>query len=1067
MGTTLNNFNIGVISDSLPNANNGTALINGNGYTDWNLLKDGNVGVTTSITETPESREKPFLFIDDDGEYKIFVPKLRKNTKGVSWSETSMGEGEIKSLDDFYIALEGDSAQTINEQLENGKNIFFTPGKYHAEEVIKINKANTVVLGTGMATIIPDNENAAVEVGDVDGVVLAGLVFDAGQHSEYLVKVGSEKNNNSHSDNPTVLQDLFFRVGGTTSELTKSDNAIEINSNDVICDHFWIWRADHGAGVAWDGNVSNYGLIVNGDRVHVYGLFDEHFNKNDVLWNGEYGQTYFLQNEKCYDPISQEAWMSHEGKVNGYAAYKVSNKVKNHYAVGFGIYNVFIYTGPTYDSTEVKIQLDNPVEVPNTEGVLIENVCTQTFAKDDGVLQKFNYIINNVGESVSSGIDSETGEQGTGWSRKYILNYRNGVCNRGTASEPIQEIGLNPYNENGDIDITELMDAYGASKDKLDKENIYTSETFAPYKTIMNEIKPIYEDYEKEQETGQYIPNRLTQKEVQEKARKIRDTYNALKLKETDSDNQTGGNQTGGNQTGGNQSNGGNQTGGNQTGNNQSNGGNQSGGSHSGNNQTNNGNQTSETNSGNSQTSGNQSSNKTNTNKTNTNKVKTGDDTSYMLYVLLAMLAMGAVYALNKSGKTKKAFVALMGASLLLTPSFVEAADNPYDTWKTNALISPQAGKLLPAGNIDVEWNKLDNDKVVNYKVYLDNELKETLNKETTKTKVYTTEVGKHTIKVVAILDNEDEVNVSERTFFVSKKGLGFYTESDANSLKYAKNMGLSWYYNWGETPFNEENVPNNDLEYVPMIWNNQGNVEERLNQLEDAGYETVLSFNEPDRNDQANMSVELASSYNSTFHNTNLRVGSPAVSNNMINDDWFENYWNSIGQKDDFVTIHSYPGYVGLENNNEYTPKMAAKNFLDYVKAVYEKYQKPIWITEFAVASFDNGFLVYDGTNEQHNEAVKQFMTYVINGVDDYVGLDDLSYVERYAWFSFACNNVNGGSSGLFYNQEDIRTIRGELTALGNNYRNIGNPTGYVIPSLEVLLILVILLQIIILLII
>ena len=74
--------------------------------------------------------------------------------------------------------------------------------------------------------------------------------------------------------------------------------------------------------------------------------------------------------------------------------------------------NVFIYTGPTYDSSEVQIQLDNPIEVPNTEDVLIENACTQTFAKDDGVLQKFNHIINDVGESVSSGIDKATGTKG-------------------------------------------------------------------------------------------------------------------------------------------------------------------------------------------------------------------------------------------------------------------------------------------------------------------------------------------------------------------------------------------------------------------------------------------------------------------------------------------------------------------------------------------------------------------------------------------------------------------------------------------------------------------------------
>lgn len=535
-GTSLNNFNIGVDSASLPNDKTGTALLNGNGYTDWNIATDGTAGVTTSITKTPESKEKPFLFLDDDGEYKVFVPSLRKNTKGISWSETDMGEGQVMSLDKFYIAKEGDTAAKINEELDAGKNIFFTPGQYDADEVIKINNPDTIVLGTGMATIVADNKDAAIEVADVDGITVSGLVFDAGTKakSKYLLKVGEEKTDKRHNDNPTLLQDLFFRVGGTTNQATTAENALVINSNDVINDHFWIWRADHGAGVAWENTRSDYGMIVNGDHVHMYGLFDEHFNKNDVLWNGEYGATYFLQNEKCYDPISQEAWMSHEGLVNGYSAYKVSNKVKHHYAVGMGIYNVFIYTGPTYDSSEVQIQLDNPIEVPNTEDVLIENACTQTFAKDDGVLQKFNHIINDVGESVSSGIDKNTGTKGEGWARKHILNYRNGICNRGTNYNKIQETGLNPYNEKGDVDITELVEAYEDCDDKLDLGKIYTKETFDPYEKIMDEIQPIYKNFKQEQEGGKYIPHRLTQKEVSEKAKEIRDTYAALAIADAD-----------------------------------------------------------------------------------------------------------------------------------------------------------------------------------------------------------------------------------------------------------------------------------------------------------------------------------------------------------------------------------------------------------------------------------------------------------------------------------------------------------------------------------------------------
>lgn len=446
-GTTLNAFYQGVIAPNLPTAQTGTQLLKGNGYSNWAIpTSDNQQQVNTSITNTPKIKEKPFLFLDDDGEYKVFVPSLKTNSRGISWSRTSMGTGNVVSLNNFYIAKEGDTASKINGQLSSGKNIFFTPGVYHAEQVINVNNPNTVVLGTGMASIIPDNGDAAMKIADVDGVTVAGLIFDAGAHSKALLVVGQDGANKDHSANPTLLSDLFFRVGGTTSSLTKADDALIINSDDVIGDHFWIWRADHGAGVAWNGNTSKHGLIVNGDDVTSYALFNEHFQEYDTLWNGENGSTYFYQNEKAYDPISQEAWMSHNGTVKGYSAYKVANNVNNHYAVGLGIYNVFIYTGPTYDSTEVQIELENAIEVPNKEGVVVENACIQTFAKENGVMQKFNHIINGTGEGVSSGIDKVTGQKGEGWSRKFILSYKNGRTVRGFNGSIIEQ-GYQPTNE--------------------------------------------------------------------------------------------------------------------------------------------------------------------------------------------------------------------------------------------------------------------------------------------------------------------------------------------------------------------------------------------------------------------------------------------------------------------------------------------------------------------------------------------------------------------------------------------------------------------------------------------
>lgn len=406
----------------------------------------------------------------------------------------------------------------------------------------------------------------------------------------------------------------------------------------------------------------------------------------------------------------------------------------------------------------------------------------------------------------------------------------------------------------------------------------------------------------------------------------------------------------------------------------------------------------------------------------------------------------------------KKLGVALLSATLLLSPyiSTVKAQENPYDTWKTTALQSPQKGQLVAAGDIKITWNPL-NDSVKRYDLYFDGEFIKSVDANTTQTSIYTTKVSSHTVRVVAVLENEDEINVSERTFYVSKKGMGFYEEDETNSLRYTQNMGVSWYYNWSEEAYDDQDSANSNLEFVPMIWNDVGNVSERLKNIKDEGYDKVLSFNEPDYDQEANMSVDLAADYNDVFHSSGLRVGSPAVSEFAVKENgWFENYWNQLNTKDDFIAIHNYPGYIGLENAEDgYTPKVAAQNFLNYITEVYDHYQKPIWITEFAVAAWDSNeyWHPYDGNQNEHNEAVQEFMDYVINGFDDIQGLDELPFVERYAWFSFDATQFQAGSSALFYNTTDTDNLNqlGTLTDLGNIYRNdCGNPQGYTLLHLD-----------------
>ena len=140
----------------------------------------------------------------------------------------------------------------------------------------------------------------------------------------------------------------------------KATNSLVVNSNNVIVDDIWAWRADHGsAATGWTVNTANTGLLVNGANVLATGLFVEHYQQYQVLWNGENGKTIFFQNEMPYDVPSQAAWTS--GNGNGWAAYKVGANVKNHEAWGLGSYCFFNIGG-----TNTNINAARAFEVPDT-----------------------------------------------------------------------------------------------------------------------------------------------------------------------------------------------------------------------------------------------------------------------------------------------------------------------------------------------------------------------------------------------------------------------------------------------------------------------------------------------------------------------------------------------------------------------------------------------------------------------------------------------------------------------------------------------------------------------------
>ena len=386
-------------------------------------------GARTLIPTTPLIREKPFLYWDENaGDYRIFVPALRKEAVGPSWTFDDMGEGTALDLDQFYFTRPGDTSASINAALDSGKHIFFTPGIYYVNRPVHVKRADTIILGTGYATLIPATQNiyGALYVDDVPGVTVASLMFDASDsNSIYLMCVGEMGANKDHSNAPTLLADIVMRPGGYFFGPTHADISLMINSNNVIGDHFWLWRANIGPvesllgdtikGIGWEINTTKNGLVVTGDDVTVYGLFVEHYHNYNTLWMGERGRMYFYQNETAYDIDKQDNWLSHNGEVNGWAMYKVANEVNEHLAVGLGMYAVFTRVGET-------VRLDNAVEVPNKPGVVIINACTVNISGNAGPRGNIQSIVNGAGPASVSG--NATAQR--------ILRYEDGAASGGT-----------------------------------------------------------------------------------------------------------------------------------------------------------------------------------------------------------------------------------------------------------------------------------------------------------------------------------------------------------------------------------------------------------------------------------------------------------------------------------------------------------------------------------------------------------------------------------------------------------------------------------------------------------
>jgi len=371
----------------------------------------------TTLDTTPLSREKPYLFVDELGDFNVRVPKADRDTSGTTWAEGDT-PGRTIPISDFFVADPSDSVQVINNQLARGKHLILTPGVYDIGKSIQVKRADTVVLGMGHATLHAVDGAIPLKTADKAGIIVAGVTIDAGEvESPVLLQVGKKNGNNgvpnTDPDNPVTLSDVYFRIGGPY--VGKTDIALEVNSDHVLIDHTWVWRADHGIegfdancdpldpencvdgflgdDIRWATNIGRNGAVINGDDVTATGLFVEHFQEYNTIWNGERGEVYLYQNELPYDPPTQADWTADDGTL-GWAAYKVADHVEEHLLWGAGSY-IFNRNNPD-------IVTENGYEVPETPGVQLNHIMTNNLS-GPGVM---NHIVNGCGPTID-GIPDE------------------------------------------------------------------------------------------------------------------------------------------------------------------------------------------------------------------------------------------------------------------------------------------------------------------------------------------------------------------------------------------------------------------------------------------------------------------------------------------------------------------------------------------------------------------------------------------------------------------------------------------------------------------------------------
>lgn len=416
--------------------------------------------LVVTVEETPKVRvEKPFIALNESGDYELHVPQATTDAKLTTGPHLDGSNTEIRCFsnvkvgkaillldengnyaeipDETYNDLtDADKELTLELQkaLDEGKDLVLSPGIYFLTQPLVVKKANQVILGLGLATLIaPQDGSPCIRVkANTPGVRVASLVLEASKQDESLSATTTNKNSDNvkslidfgepdktgESDagdptNPGLMSDIFTRVGGSNLDRSVcTDVMVRVFSGNVVGDNLWLWRADHvklqpgedpnspdintryhqvriweeidGKQVRVNECMVNNAIEVSGNHVNIYGLFAEHTVEDQLIWKGEHGGVCFFQCELPYDVNTD---YKHTG-------YHVHEDVDVHHGRGIGVYSNFA----CFDVVAQK-----GLMFPDKDLISIQNPFTRYLNGKGGIQSVLHEGEEKIGKAVSKG----------------------------------------------------------------------------------------------------------------------------------------------------------------------------------------------------------------------------------------------------------------------------------------------------------------------------------------------------------------------------------------------------------------------------------------------------------------------------------------------------------------------------------------------------------------------------------------------------------------------------------------------------------------------------------------